>query len=418
MNKAVFLDRDGTITKATKLVTKANELEIEDYAAEGLRLLQNQGFKLVVITNQPQIARGWVSEEDVAKINDKMVQDLKKIGINIDAVYFCPHHPEMHDDVPDYALKYRITCDCRKPEAGMIKQAAKDLSIDLSSSFKIGDRTVDVASGKKAGCKTILVKTGAAGKDGKYDVKADYEVQNLLEAAKVITGQKPKIMALVLAGGKGTRLMPLTKDIPKPMIDIGGKPALEHHMELIKHHNLSDVVMCISHMADKIEKHFGSDFIGLKISYPAEPQPLGSGGAIKNASRYIDADHFVVLNGDVMTNIDITSLMDFHLKNNALATMVVRHSDHPKDSDVVEIENNRITKFIGRGQVEKDIGNTGIMIFNRKILDHIPEGSSNIEKDVVFKLIENERIYGYLSKDFIKDFGTPERLESVRRRFQ
>ncbi len=412
----IFLDRDGTVTKKTDLVTNESELILEETAAEGIREMNRFG-KVIVVTNQPQIARGMCSEEDVERINNHMIRELAGKGAHIDAVYFCPHHPEMHPDVPEHAKKYRISCECRKPDIGMMKQAALDFGIDMSKSFVIGDRTVDILSGKRAGCKTILVRTGHAGRDGKHDVKADYEVNNLVEAAEII--KKSRVKVLILAGGKGERLMPLTKDIPKPMVLIANKPAMQHHIELAKKHGFDDIVICASYKADKIKNYFsdGKAF-GVRISYPLETEQLGSGGAIKNAEKFLDCDHFVVLNGDVMTDIDLTELVNVHLKNKALATMVLRYSDHPKDSDVVRLEGNRISEYIGRDQEEENIGNTGLMVLDRRVLTLIPSGFSNIEKDVVFKLIGKEEICGLISSAYIKDFGTPERLDSVRKHME
>jgi histidinol-phosphate phosphatase family protein len=412
----IFLDRDGTITKKTDLVTDEAELVLEEAAAEGIRALNKMG-KVIVVTNQPQIARGLVSEADVDGMNRKMVHDLERHGARIDAVYFCPHHPEMHPDVPEHAKKYRISCQCRKPDIGMMKQAALDLSLDLSKSFVIGDRTVDILSGKNAGCKTILVRTGHAGRDGKHDVKADYEVNDLAEAADII--RKSLIKVLILAGGKGERLMPLTKDIPKPMVLIANRPALQHHIELAKKHGFDDIVICASYKADKIIDYFSDGrAFGVRINYPLETEQLGSGGAIKNASEFLDCENFIVLNGDVMTDIDLTDLVKAHLENDSIATMVVRLTDHPKDSDVVRLNGNIIVEYIGRGQEKEVTGNTGLMVLNRRILSLIPKGFSNIEKDIVFKLVGKEKICGYLSSAYIKDFGTPERLESVRRHME
>ncbi|MCX6815414.1 MAG: HAD-IIIA family hydrolase [Candidatus Aenigmarchaeota archaeon] len=417
--RAVFLDRDGTVTKKTSLVVKPEEIELEDGAAEGIKMLNKSGVKVIVVTNQPQVARGLISEDGVKKINDKVQKDLMKRGAHIDDFYFCPHHPEQYSDVPEHAKKYRVECSCRKPNPGMILEAAKKYNVDLTGSFTVGDRTVDILAGKNAGTRTILVKTGVAGKDKKHDIKADYECDTLLNAATLIRNLI-KTKAIILAGGKGERLLPLTKDLPKPMIPINGKPVLEYHINLLKKYGVNEIVICGSYLVDKIKAYFGDGRkFRVHIDYPGEKEPLGTGGAIKNAAQYlVNAENIIVLNGDVITNMNIGSLLRFHFSHSGIATVVLRKTDHPIDSDIIKInEKNEVTKYIGRGQDIHKTANVGIMVLRTKILDRIPNGISNIEKDVLFKLLNKEKIYGYLSDAYIKDIGTPERLKKVRREF-
>ena len=418
VNRAVFLDRDGTITKSVHILTKIEEIELEEKAAEGIAFLKKSNFKIIVVTNQPQVARGMCTEDDVKRINRKMARDLEELGVVLDGIYFCPHHPEMHEDVPEYALKYRVECECRKPNIGMLKKAGEVFGVDLSKSFVIGDRTVDVQTGKNAGCKTVLVKTGAGGNDKKYDSAPDFVCENLLDAAKIIVRDSTK--AVILVGGKGERLWPLTKDIPKPMIKIGGKPVLEHQIMHLKKHGITDIIVCGSYLVEKIKDYFGDgDNFGVRIRYPYEPEPLGSGGAVRNAADFLDCENFVVLSGDVMNDMNIGAALDQHILKEAIATAIVRETDHPQDSDIVVMDNeNRIIKYIGRGQESHKTANSGIMIFNRKIIDKIPDGISNMEKDVMFKIIDNEKVYGYISKDYIKDIGTFDRLEAARKHFE
>ncbi len=423
MKTAVFLDRDGTITKGTHLITSPEELKLEEGAVDGIKLFNTIGLKVIVVTNQPQIARGLCSEEDVNKINQKMLQELSNHCTKVDAVYFCPHHPEMHPDVPEHAKRYRVDCECRKPNTGMLKQAAEKFDIDLSKSFVIGDRTVDVQTGKNAGCRTILVKTGVAGEDKKYNIAADYEAEDLLQAAKIIKNSPVK--AVILAGGRGERLRPITDSIPKPMIEIGGKPLLQHQIDALKRGGITDIVICGSYLVEKIKNYFGdgSEF-GVKIHYPDEPQQLGSGGAIRNAFQYLkDAERIVIINGDKMLggDFDFDRMIEFDRKKDGFATVLVRCTDHPSDSDILKIgADERVEAFIGRGQDLYDISNSGIIITTPKIIDNIPEGQSNIEKDVIFSLIGEKDIYGFMLPDgwLTKDIGTPDRLEKVRRDFK
>lgn len=149
--KAVFLDRDGTINKYVGFLTKPEQLELIDGAAEAIRLINHSGYLVIVVTNQPVIARGECSFEELQQIHDKMETELGKHGAFIDALYFCPHHPDkgFEGERPEY----KFDCDCRKPKAGLLLQAARDFNIDLSQSYIIGDSDSDVATGITAGCK-------------------------------------------------------------------------------------------------------------------------------------------------------------------------------------------------------------------------------------------------------------------------
>ena len=416
--RAVFLDRDGVIIKSAGLVTKKEEVEFETAVPEAIKIFNGLGLKVIIVTNQPQVARGTISEEGVKEINNHMVDALIKNGAFIDDVYFCPHHPEQHDDVPDHAKKYRVECRCRKPNPGMLLDAARKHSIDLEKSFMIGDKTSDVMAGRNAGTMTIIVKTGHAGLDKKHDVKADHECDTLLDAAKLIRNSV-KTSVIILAGGRGERLIPLTNDMPKPMIDINGKPVLRYHLDLLKKHGLRDVAICGSYLVEKIKAYFGSgESLRMHISYPEEITPLGTGGAIRNAMQQTGTEEVLVLNGDVVTNMDLTSLLNFHFSHGGIVTVVLRSSDHPIDSDIVRTnDKNEVVEYIGRGQDMLKTANTGIMVLRKDIMKYIPAGVSNIEKDVLFKMLRQEKVYGYTSNDYIKDMGTMERLEKVRQEF-
>lgn len=195
MNKAVFLDRDGVIIGLKKdddaygFILNESDVFLLPNTFEALKKFKEKGYLLIVITNQPSVARGIISEEKINEINNFINGQLNNI---IDAFYFCPHHPEMHPDVPEHAKKYRIKCECRKPLPGMILQAAKKFDIDLSKSWMLGDMISDVATGKNAGCKTILIKSAANERIIKSahpfdtNIKPDYYAENLLDAVKFI----------------------------------------------------------------------------------------------------------------------------------------------------------------------------------------------------------------------------------------
>ena len=146
---AVFLDRDGVLTKEKSYVLSVKELEIFPYTAECIRQIHKKGYYAVVITNQSGIARGLFTEAELAEMNDRLIKET-----GVDAVYYCPHHPE------GKVKEYRKKCSCRKPETGLLKAAARDLDIDMSKSWMVGDRAGDILAGEKTGVKTILLESG------------------------------------------------------------------------------------------------------------------------------------------------------------------------------------------------------------------------------------------------------------------
>ncbi|HXG86244.1 MAG TPA: D-glycero-beta-D-manno-heptose 1,7-bisphosphate 7-phosphatase [Pyrinomonadaceae bacterium] len=173
-NSAVFIDRDGTLIEEANYLVRPEQLKLFPFAAEAIRLLNENGFLVLLITNQSGIGRGFFDENALREIHEKLDSDLAEQNAKIDQIYFCPHSP--NDD-----------CDCRKPKTGMIRQATGDFSIDLENSWTIGDKTIDVETGFNAGTKTALVLTGyGIAEKEKLNEKPDLVAENLLEAAKII----------------------------------------------------------------------------------------------------------------------------------------------------------------------------------------------------------------------------------------
>ncbi len=182
--KAIFLDRDGTINKYIGFLRDINKFELINGVSRAIAKINKSPYLAIIATNQPVIARGEVSFEQINEIHKKMETELGKFGAYIDDIYFCPHHPDKGYKGEISELK--IECNCRKPKIGMIKDAVNKYNIDLSKSWYIGDTTVDIQTGKNAGMKTILVLTGEAGLDNKYEVKSDFVADNLLDAVNYI----------------------------------------------------------------------------------------------------------------------------------------------------------------------------------------------------------------------------------------
>ena len=171
--RAIFLDRDGTINKYVGFLRDIDQFELLSGAAEAIKRINESGYLAIVITNQPVIARGEVTVDELNLIHQKMETLLGREGAYIDALYYCPHHPDKGFEGEIKELKF--DCDCRKPKPGMLVKAAEDFNIDLSSSWMIGDGKNDVKAGQAAGCKTVLIK--ADGKD--MDCEPDYTVVDL-----------------------------------------------------------------------------------------------------------------------------------------------------------------------------------------------------------------------------------------------
>lgn len=186
--RAVFLDRDGTLVKEVDGLTSPDQLELLPGAAEAVRELNHHGWRAVLVTNQPVVAKGFCTEADVITVHNKLETLLGGAHAFLDRIYWCPHHPQK--GFAGERVDLKIECDCRKPRTGMLKQAAKDLNLDLKQCWLVGDSTTDVETGRNAGVRTVLVTTGHAGRDAKFDAKPTHEAQNLLDAVRFIMAGK------------------------------------------------------------------------------------------------------------------------------------------------------------------------------------------------------------------------------------
>jgi mannose-1-phosphate guanylyltransferase / phosphomannomutase len=182
--KAIFIDRDGVINEEVGNLSEIEKFKILPDVAEAIKLINKSDYLAIVITNQPVIAKGWISEENLWQMHKKLETILGEDRAFIDKIYYCPHHPDKGFDGEIEDLK--IDCECRKPKIGMINKAALDFNIDLEKSYIVGDTTTDIQTGINANIKTILVNTGYAGSDKKYSVKPDWEANNLLDAVQII----------------------------------------------------------------------------------------------------------------------------------------------------------------------------------------------------------------------------------------
>lgn len=180
--KTVFLDRDGTINVEKNYLYRKEEFEFIEKAPQAIALLKNSGYRVIVVSNQAGVARGYYQEADVRMLHSYINDQLKRFGTSIDAFYFCPHHPDAGIG------KYKKICNCRKPQVGMLEQACREFHVDRRNSWMIGDNRGDIEAGKRFGLNTIMVRTGYGStleKQGynEYDHIAD----NLYLAANLVT---------------------------------------------------------------------------------------------------------------------------------------------------------------------------------------------------------------------------------------
>lgn len=171
LKKAVFLDRDGVLCEDTDYITSFEKLHIYPFAKKAVEQIHKKGYLAIVVTNQSGVARGYLAEEMLQKLNAYLQKET-----GVDAIYYCPHLPPEQEEIPPY----RIHCTCRKPNAGMLQQAAADHRIDLKSSYMVGDRESDIQTGKAAGTKTVFVKGRECSE------QPDFVVSDVWEFAKNI----------------------------------------------------------------------------------------------------------------------------------------------------------------------------------------------------------------------------------------
>jgi NDP-sugar pyrophosphorylase family protein len=221
--------------------------------------------------------------------------------------------------------------------------------------------------------------------------------------------------AVILAGGKGTRLRPLTLHTPKPVLPIVGQPFLFYQLELLKRVGIKDVVLSLSYQPQKIEDVFGDGSRhGVKLRYTFEPQPLGTAGAFRSA-RGPDEKLSVVLNGDILTDVDLGPVIAFHRERRAAVTIVLAAVDEPRAYGVAETgEDGRIRRFLEKptGEIAANTINAGIYLISHDVVDRIPDGAPySFEYDLFPALVEEGApVYGYVTNRYWTDIGTPHRL--------
>jgi len=229
-------------------------------------------------------------------------------------------------------------------------------------------------------------------------------------------------VAVIMAGGKGSRLRSITNDeIPKPMVPVDGKPLLEYQVEALKEYGIKKIVMIVGHLGEKIMEHFkdGKDF-GVDIDYIVEKDPLGTAGAFYYLKDKTDAKDFLLVFGDVFFDIDFDRMEDFHFKNAALTTLLAHPNGHPYDSDLIQTDDNgKVIGFDSKNNVRDywydNMVNAGMYVINRELLELVGEPVKiDFEKDILANQVKNgANIYAYHSPEYVKDVGTVDRINAT-----
>ena len=222
------------------------------------------------------------------------------------------------------------------------------------------------------------------------------------------------MQAVIVAGGLGTRMSGY--GVQKALLRIGEKTILEHQIDALRKAKIKDIVMCTGYGSEAIEKYVSSKNIQIKFSQ--EREQMGTGGAVKLAENLIKED-FIFLCGDIFFKIDFKKMIDFHKKSGARITVLVHKTDHPQDSDLIELnEEKKIIALIRKphNEIKSNISKSSIYIVKKDVLESMPKGRFDFV-DVAQKLVTEGNVYGYLTNETVIDIGTPERYERVKKTY-
>jgi mannose-1-phosphate guanylyltransferase / phosphomannomutase len=229
-----------------------------------------------------------------------------------------------------------------------------------------------------------------------------------------VVTRRPGVKAVIMAGGEGTRLRPLTSNQPKPMLPMANRPMMEHVVRLLRTHGITDIVVTVGFMASAIRNYFGDGSeLGVRMVYATEETPLGTAGSVLNAREELE-ERFLVISGDVLTDVDLQSIVDFHETKGAMATLALYRVPNPLEFGIVIVqENGQIDRFLekpGWGQVFSDTINTGIYVLEPEIFEFIaPEGSADFAGEVFPAVLEAGRpLFGCVAEGYWEDVGTTE----------
>lgn len=224
---------------------------------------------------------------------------------------------------------------------------------------------------------------------------------------------------VIMAGGKGTRIESINKEVPKPMIEINNKPILEYQIDYFKKNNFTDIILVVGHLKDSIINYFGNgERFGVNINYVIEETLLGTAGSFYYLKKFIHDEDFILVNGDIIFDIDMDKIIDFHKKNNALVTLCTHPNNHPFDSAIIMTdEKGSVTNWLNKEDERKYYANrvnSGIHIVNSEVLNYVKEPKKvDFDREILKQLVNTNKLFAYDTTEYIKDMGTPERYYEV-----
>lgn len=247
-----------------------------------------------------------------------------------------------------------------------------------------------------------------------------YKIKNRSHAVELLLlkamGTNVPKKAFILAGGEGTRLKPITHEIPKPLVPLHGKPVIEYSLDLLKKFGIKDIIISVGFKKEKIKEYFGDGKrFGVDITYVEENKPLGTAGPLKLAKKFLKSS-FIACNADELKEIDLMDMFMFHKENNAFGTIALTSVEDTSKYGVAKLAGNKILDFVEKPPKEKapsNFINSGLYILEPEVIDDIPEGFAMLEKDVFPKLARDGKLFGYPFSGYWKPIGTMEQYEEA-----
>lgn len=228
--------------------------------------------------------------------------------------------------------------------------------------------------------------------------------------------------AIILAGGKGTKLRPYTYEIPKPLLPVHGKPLLEYTLINLKRSNIKNVIICIGYLGDKIKSYFGDGSkYGIHITYSQEGKPLQTGGALFKTKSLLKNKPFIVMHGDVLTNFDLRDLISFHTENKSIGTIALTSTAHPTEFGQLTLHGIKLINFFQKTketEIKSNLINCGIYIFEPDIFSYFPKSLEFLLEDVIENLIQKKKVNGFVFEEQWFDVGNPENYERAIKNFK
>jgi NDP-sugar pyrophosphorylase family protein len=265
---------------------------------------------------------------------------------------------------------------------------------------------------------TITLKKGILKKvDGFID---GTRIRNRSHAIEYLITKSltPKVkQAVILAGGKGLNMRPFTFEMPKGLFPVGGKPILEHIVEMLCKFEIRDIIISVGHLGDKIIEHFGDgNKFGVKITYVTEDKERGTGGALVSAKKYVKSDTFLVVHGDILTDINLSDFIAFHKEQGSMATLALTSVVDPTSFGEVALHGAKITRFIEKPKKGKQLSqliSCGLYLLEKEIFNYLPSEGLSLLEDVFPKLAESRQLSGFIFEGRWVDVGTPESYEKA-----